>query len=117
MIIELKVGDVVLVQGHFKFTNHYATIYFIDSNEILLYSDDLYKGHNAAFMDSDWSDRGLPEPTNKEGSWWCGRPHIDGKIISKVGSSEISLRHPNWKVIRKIKEMQDRRRKMGYEYV
>ena len=123
MIIDVKVGDRFLLK-YFpyggKFGEVEVTIYQIDGCHLLLYSDEAAckgLGHNAAYREGDWDKFTLPEPDNLYGSWWIIQGDLSDLIITKLPKEVVDNHHPNWKVICKIKEMQDRRRKMGYEYV
>ena len=122
MIIDFKVGDRFLLK-HFPHCNQFGevevTIYQIDEYDLLIYSDEAASkrlGHNAADYEGG-ENLPLPEPDNLSGSWWITQDHLRDLIITKLPKEGVVTRHPNWKVIRKIKEMQDRRKKMGYEYV
>lgn len=123
MSIDVEVGDRFLLRyfpSHERLREVEVTIYYIDEDSLLIYSDEAASkglGHFTAYLDGDWVKYSLPEPDNRYGSWWTTKLSLEKLIITKLPKEELFTLHPNWKVICKIKEIEARRRKMGYKYV
>ena len=117
-----NVGDKVLVTGEFddrQFNCTEAIIYWIGDSEITLYMPewvDRCIGHGSAYDSwSDSMDVSLDEPSDEYGSWcvhieWLSNGNI---VLADTQEKELG---PHWKVIKKIHQMKDRRKAMGYDF-
>lgn len=123
MTIDFKVGTRLLLKDFHAFGigEWEVTIVGFDDSYILIYSekaDAIRMGHRAYKREvKNWEELGLPEPIGNYGSWFTSVENIRTYIIKELPPFIREPLSPNWKVIRKIKEIAELRKKLGYKYV
>lgn len=101
--MRFKYGDRVLVGGASHISGKIGRVINWDGDDILLAVEGWNLGHGNFF--SPWS--------TGNNNWWVNALYSELELIEE-GSIDTNTKH--WKIINKIKEIDSRRKTMGYEY-
>lgn len=125
-----ELGSEVVVNGTWddmEFKDTVAYIYRLPSDDegafygnsyLLLYMPSwagMGAGHGEASYEENRLDF-LPEPDKDHGSWNVPADWLENGNIRLVRNSMLYELGPYWKVIRKIQQMKDRRKALGYAF-
>lgn len=127
-----ELGSEVVVNGTWddrEFKDTVAYIYRLPSDEedeysfygrpyLLLYMPswaESHIGHGEARYQENYLDF-LPEPNEDYGSWNVPADWLENGNIRLVRNSMVDELGPHWKVVRKIHQMKDRRKALGYAF-